>query len=134
MQLRQSSQGSAVSSLQTDLAQFGYCAGGAIHAQLVDGGLEVGIEKLSFAGNQRPVWATVRHRVIDVERCGADRFGASKEQAGEPARLNSAGEVFVPRCVGEGVGEVLGAGSAAIPILDACREDRSDRRGGRADV
>ena len=134
MQLRQTCQRSAVGTLKTDLAQLAHGASGAIHAQLVDGGLEVGINKLSFAGNQRPVWATVCHRVIDVEQCGADRFGVSKEQAGEAARLNSAGEVFVPRCVGEGVGVVLGAGSAAIPILDACREDRSDYRRGRADI
>ena len=81
LQLRQAGESRAIRTLQTNDGQLAHRARGAVHAELVDGGLEIGVQELPFAGCQRAIRTAIRDRVIDIKRLTIDGFNAIKPKA-----------------------------------------------------
>ena len=133
-QLRQAGERGAIGAVQADAGQFADRPGGPVHAQFVDAGLEVGIEELALASHKSAVGATVGDREVDVELGAVDRFLAGEGEAGEATGLHTSRQVGGAGGVLQLVADVLGAGDAAAPVLDAGREDLGDHRRGTAEI
>ena len=90
-QLRQTGEGRALGTLQADASQFAHRASCAVHAQLVDRGLEIGVEELALAIDDVAIRASVGNRVVDVELGTVNRFLTGKGQTRKPTGQYASG-------------------------------------------